>query len=147
MQYGALWHLSTKWPFCVDAVRCAVEFVHKMALMRGCSAVRCGICPQNGHSVWMQCGALWHLSTKWCFCVDAVRCAAAFVHKMVLLRGCSAVRCSVCSQNSHSVWMECGEDAKCRYIGEATSAIVAPTKEMSACGAISICKPRTPALT
>ena len=57
----------------VDAVRCAVAFVHKMALMRGCSAVRCGICPQNGTSAWMQCGALQRLSTKWHLCVDGVR--------------------------------------------------------------------------
>ncbi len=93
----------------VDGVRCAAAFVHKMVLLRGCSAVNCSICPQNGHSVWMKCGELWHLSTKWHSCVDAVRCAVAFVHKMALMRGCSAVNyCGICPQNSHSVWMQCG---------------------------------------
>ena len=93
----------------VDEVRRAAAFVHKIVLLRGCSAVRCSICPQNGHSAWMQCGELQHLSTKWCFCVDAVRCAVAFVHKMVLLRGCSTVRCGICPQNGDSAWMQCGE--------------------------------------
>ena len=42
----------------VDAERCAAAFVHKMALIRGWSAVRCSICPQIGTSAWMECGAL-----------------------------------------------------------------------------------------
>ena len=49
---------STQRISCVDAVRYAVAFVHKMVLLRGCSAMNCGICPQNGASVWMECGAL-----------------------------------------------------------------------------------------
>ena len=56
----------------VDEVRCAVAFVHKMAILCGWSAMNCGICPQNGYSAWMECGELWHLSTKWHSCVDAV---------------------------------------------------------------------------
>ncbi|MBE6223728.1 MAG: hypothetical protein E7122_00655 [Bacteroidales bacterium] len=65
----------------VDEVRCAAAFVLKMVLLRGWSAVRCSVCPQNGHSAWMECGALQHLSTKWVSGVDEERYAMGFVHK------------------------------------------------------------------
>ena len=85
-------HSSTQRISGMDAVRCAAAFVHKMTILRGWSVVSSSVCRQNGTHVWMQCGALQRLSTKWHSCVDAVRCAVAFVHKMALLCGWSVVR-------------------------------------------------------